>query len=124
MFLKLALPPIRGKLSWLLQLAYTTVRLFGQNGLQNHAAATAFYFLLSATPLLLLLSYALQLLNRIAADSVPATILMAALYNQMQLESLATLGFIARQTLLAASGVGLLTLLLSSRWLVSAVQDA
>ena len=124
MFRNLALPPIRGKLSWLLQLAYTTVRLFGQNGLQNHAAATAFYFLLSATPLLLLLSYALQLLNRIAADSVPATILMAALYNQMQLESLATLGFIARQTQLAASGVGLLTLLLSSRWLVSAVQDA
>jgi len=124
MFLKLALPPIGGQLSWLLQLAYTTLRLFGQNGLQNHAAATAFYFLLSATPLLLLLSYALQLLNRIAADSVPATILMAALYNQMQLESLAALGFIARQTQLAASGVGLLTLLLSSRWLVSAVQDA
>ena len=124
MFLKLALPPIRGQLSWLFQLAYTTLRLFGQNGLQNHAAATAFYFLLSATPLLLLLSYALQLLNQIAADSVPATILMAALYNQMQLESLAALGFIARQTQLAASGVGLLTLVLSSRWLVSAVQDA
>ena len=124
MFRNLALPPIRGQLNWLLQLAYTTLRLFGQNGLQNHAAATAFYFLLSATPLLLLLSYALQLLNRIAADSVPATILMAALYDQMQLESLAALGFIARQTQLAASGVGLLTLLLSSRWLVSAVQDA
>jgi membrane protein len=124
MFRNLALPPIRGTLSWLLQLAYTTLRLFGQNGLQNHAAATAFYFLLSATPLLLLLSYALQLLNHIAADSVPATILMAALYSQMQLESLAALGFIARQTQLAASGVGLLTLLLSSRWLVNAIQGA
>ncbi|MHB1216251.1 MAG: YhjD/YihY/BrkB family envelope integrity protein [Thiobacillus sp.] len=119
-----ALPPTRGTLSWLLQLGYTTVRLFGQNGLQNHAAATAFYFLLSATPLLLLLSYALQLLDRIATNSVPATILMAALYNQMQLESLVRLGFIARQTQLTASGVGLITLVLSSRWLVSAVQNA
>ena len=119
-----ALPPTRGTLSWLLQLAYTTARLFGQNGLLNHAAATAFYFLLSATPLLLLLSYALQLLGRIAENSVPASILMAALYNQMQLESLTALGFIPRQTQLAASGVGLLTLVLSSRWLVNAVQGA
>ena len=124
MFRKLALPPTRGTAGWLLQLAYTTLRLFGQNGLQNHAAATAFYFLLSATPLLLLLSYALQLLSRVAENSVPATILMAALYDQMQLESLAALGFIARQTQLAASGVGLLTLVLSSRWLVNAVQGA
>lgn len=119
-----ALPAARGTLSWLLQLGYTTWRLFKQNGLQNHAAATAFYFLLSATPLLLLLSYALQLLGRIAENSVPATILMAALYNQLQLESLTALGFIPRQTQLAAGGVGLVTLLLSSRGLVNAVQGA
>ena len=119
-----ALLPTRGTLSWLLQLTYTTARLFGQNNLLNHAAATAFYFLLSATPLLLLLSYALQLLGGIAENSVPATILMAALYNQMQLESLTAFGFIPRQAQLAASGVGLLTLVLSSRWLVNAVQGA
>jgi len=119
-----ALPSTRGTLSWLLQLAYTTWRLFKQNGLQNHAAATAFYFLLSATPLLLLLSYALQLLGEIAENSVPATILMAALYNQMQLESLTALGFIPRQTQLAAGGVGLVTLLLSSRGLVNTMQGA
>lgn len=119
-----ALPPTRGTLSWLLQLAYTTLRLFGQNGLKNHAAATAFYFLLSATPLLLLLSYALQLLGHIAENSAPATILMAALYDQMQLESLTALGFIPRQAQLAAGGVGLATLVLSSRGLVNAVQGA
>lgn len=118
------LPPTRGTLSWLLQLAYTTLRLFGQNGLRNHAAATAFYFLLSATPLLLLLSYALQLLGHIAENSAPATILMAALYDQMQLESLTALGFIPRQAQLAAGGVGLATLVLSSRGLVNAVQGA
>ena len=120
-----ALPPSpRGTLNWLLQLAYTTWRLFNQNSLQNHAAATAFYFLLSATPLLLLLSYALQLLGHIAENSVPATILMAALYNQMQLESLTALGFIPQQTQLAAGGVGLVTLLLSSRGLVNTMHGA
>jgi membrane protein len=117
-------PAVRGTLNWLLQLGYTTWRQFNQNGLQNHAAATAFYFLLSATPLLLLLSYALQLLGHIAENSVPATILMAALYNQMQLDSLTSLGFIPRQTQLAAGGVGLVTLLLSSRGLVNTMQGA
>jgi membrane protein len=112
----------KGTLGWLLQLGYTTWHLFKQNGLQNHAAATAFYFLLSATPLLLLLSYALQLLGHIAENSVPATILMAALYNQLQLEHLTALGFIPRQTQLAAGGVGLVTLLLSSRGLVNTMQ--
>lgn len=119
-----ALPPVHGTLSWLLQLGYTTARLFNQNGLTNHAAATAFYFLLSATPLLLLLSYAMQLLGKIAENSVPATILMAALYEQLQLERLTVLGFIPQQAQLAAGGVGLLTLLLSSRGLVNAVHGA
>jgi membrane protein len=119
-----ALPPIRGPFSRVLQLGYTTLRLFGQNGLQNHAAATAFYFLLSATPLLLLLSYALQLLVLLAEDWVPANILIEALYNQLQLDSLTAFGFIPRQTQLAASGVGFVTLVLSSRWLVNAVQGA
>lgn len=117
-------PPIHSRLSRVVQLAYTTARLFKQNGLQNHAAATAFYFLLSATPLLLLLSYALQLIGLLAENSVPATILMAALYEQMQLEILTELGFIPRQTQLAAGGVGLVTLLVSSRGLVKTMQGA
>ncbi|OJZ21179.1 MAG: cyclic nucleotide-binding protein [Thiobacillus sp. 65-29] len=118
------LPPTRGTLAWLLQLAYTTVHLTRQNSLQNHAAATAFYFLLSATPLLLLLSYALRLLGHIAENSVPASILMAALYSQLHLDTLTELGFIPRQAQLAAGGVSLLTLLLSSRGLVNAVGGA
>src|SRR5574340_1245334 len=119
-----ALPPARGTLSWLLQLGYTTWRLFSQNGLTNHAAATALYSLRSAPPPLLLLRYAVQLLGRIADSSVPATILMAALYEQLQLERLTTLGFIPQQARLAAGGVGLVTLLLSSRGLVNAVNGA
>ncbi|MDP3123615.1 MAG: YhjD/YihY/BrkB family envelope integrity protein, partial [Thiobacillus sp.] len=77
-----------------------------------------------ATPLLLLLSYALQLLGQLAENSVPASILMAALYSQLQLDSLTTLGFIPRQTQLAAGGVGFATLVLSSRGLVHSVEGA
>jgi len=62
---------LRDRLGWPLQLAHTTARLFVQNGLQNHAAAAAFYFLLSATPLLLLLSYALQLLATLPRTRCP-----------------------------------------------------
>lgn len=113
-----------GALAWLVQLVYTTWHLAIKNSLQNHAAATAFYFLLSATPLLLLLSYALQVLGVIAQNSTPATILMAALYDQLQLQKLTELGFIPRETQLSAGGVGILTLLLSSRGLVNAVQSA
>lgn len=114
----------RSKLNWLNQLAYTTWQLASRNSLQNHAAATAFYFLLAATPLLLLLSYAVQTLGDIAQSSVPATILMAALYEQLQLERLTVLGFIPRETQLTASGIGILTMLISSRGLVNAVQNA
>lgn len=116
--------PRRSKLNWLNQLAYTTWRLATRNSLQNHAAATAFYFLLAATPLLLLLSYAVQALGDIAQSSVPATILMAALYEQLQLERLTVLGFIPRETQLTAGGIGVLTMLISSRGLVNAVQNA
>lgn len=116
--------PRQSTLDWLTQTGYTTVRLFVKNSLQNHAAATAFYFMLSATPLLLLLSYAMQWLGRMAETYVPATMLFAALYNQLHLETLTEVGFLPRQTKLAAGGVGLLTLLLSSRGLVNAVQSA
>lgn len=116
--------PQRNTLDWTAQVAYTSARLFFKNGLQNHAGATAFYFMLSATPLLLLLSYAMQWLGRLAESYVPATMLVAALYNQLHLDVLTEVGFLPRQTRLAAGSVGLLTLLLSSRGLVHSVQSA
>ncbi|NWG39566.1 MAG: YihY/virulence factor BrkB family protein [Hydrogenophilaceae bacterium] len=120
------LPPLprQSTLDWLEQIGYTTLRLFFRNSLQNHAAATAFYFMLSATPLLLLLSYAMQWLGKLAETYVPATMLFAELYNQLHLEMLTEVGFLPRQTRLAAGGVGVLTLLLSSRGMVNAVQSA
>ncbi len=114
----------RNSLDWLIQVGYTTFRLFKKNSLQNHAAATSFYFMLSATPLLLLISYAMQWLGKLAETYVPATMLFAALYNQLQLESLTAYGFLPKQTQLAAGGVGLLTLVLSSRGLVNALHSA
>jgi membrane protein len=80
--------------------------------------------MLSATPLLLLLSYAMQWLGKLAETYVTATLLFAALYNQLHLETLTEVGFLPKQAQLAAGGVGLLTLLLSSRWLVNAVHTA
>jgi len=109
---------------WLIQVGYTTVRMLIKNGLPNHAAATAFYFMLSASPLLLILSYGIQWLTQIAEDSAAAGILLAALYEQLHLESLTDTGFIPQQAQLAAGGVGLLTLVLASRGLLIAIQTA
>lgn len=114
----------RDRLDWLLQVVYTTWRLFSRNGLTNHAAASAFYFLLSATPLLLLLTYASQWLVNLAERSVPATILLAALYEQFRLDTLSAMGVIPQQAMLGAGSVGLITLLLASRKLVHALEGA
>ncbi len=114
----------RNRLDWLAQALFTTLRLFRKNQLQNHAAATAFYFLLSAAPLILLLMYAAQYLASVAEDSVPAVMLLAALYEQFNLDHLASLGLIPQRAQMAAGGVGILTLLLSSRGLVHALQGA
>lgn len=114
----------RNRLDWFLQTVYTAWRLFVKNELQNHAAATAFYFLLSAAPLVLLLTYGAQYLAKLAETSVPAVLLLAALYEQFRLNELSELGVIPRQAQIAAGGVGLLTLLVSSRGLVNALQSA
>ena len=114
----------RNWLDGFLQAVVTTLRLFVKNELQNHAAATAFYFLLSAAPLILLLTYAAQYLAVLAENSTPAVILLAALYEQFNLNQLSNLGIIPQKTQVAASGVGLLTLVLSSRGLFNAIQSA
>lgn len=112
------------RLDWFMQTGYTAWRLFVKNELQNHAAATAFYFLLSAAPLVLLLTYASQYLATLAETSNLAVMLLAALYEQFNLEELSSLGVIPQRTQIAAGGVGLLTLLLSSRGLLNSLQSA
>lgn len=109
---------------WLLQVAYTSGRLFVKNELQNHAGATSFYFLLSAAPMVLLVSYAAQWLENLARSSNLAAILLAAFYEQFRLAWLMEMGFIPSDVRAAAGGIGVLTLVLSSRGLVGAVQRA
>lgn len=100
----LKLPQRTDRADWLMQVAFTTVRLFMRNGLQNHAAATVFYFMLSATPLLLLLAYGTQWLAKLAETSNLATISFAALYEQLHLDALTEMGFIPSQARLSAGG--------------------
>jgi membrane protein len=114
----------RNQLDWLIQVAYTTGRLFHKNELHNHAAATALYFLLSATPLVLLVTYAAQALAKLAETSNFATILLAAFFSQFHLDELMAMGFIPSGAQAAVGGVSLVTLVLSSRRLVHAVQSA
>lgn len=101
-----------------------SLKMFDRNGLQNHAAAMALYFLLSATPLLFLLAWSTQSLAEWAPESVSAGMLMAALYEQFHLAALVEMGVIPAQHNLSASGIGMATLLLSSRGLLKSVQGA
>jgi membrane protein len=117
-------PARRNQLDWLIQVAFTAWRMFTKNELQNHAAATAFYFLLSAAPLVLLVVYASQVLAWLAETSNLAAMLLAAFYNQFHLDQLMETGFIPSDTGAAVGGASLVTLVLSSRGLVNAVQSA
>lgn len=114
----------RNRLDWLIQVAYTAWRLFLKNELQNHAAATAFYFLLSAAPLVLLVIYAAQGITHLAETSNLAAILMVAFQTQFHLDQLMATGFIPSGAGAAVGGASLVTLILSSRGLVNAVQSA
>ncbi|MDD3530004.1 MAG: YhjD/YihY/BrkB family envelope integrity protein [Gallionellaceae bacterium] len=114
----------RNQIDWMVQVAYTAGRLFVKNELQNHAAATAFYSLLSAAPLVLLVVYAAQGLAWLAETSDLAAILTAAFFSQFHLDHLMNMGFLPSDIGAAVGGVSLVTLVLSSRRLVNAVQAA
>lgn len=114
----------RNQFDWLIQVTYTAWRLFIKNELQNHSAATAYYFLLSGAPMVLLVVYAAQALAQLAETSNLATILLAAFFAQFHLDRLMEMGFLPSSAQAAVGGVSLLTLVLSSRQLVNAVQSA
>ncbi|MDP1619626.1 MAG: cyclic nucleotide-binding protein, partial [bacterium] len=63
----------RDRLSWFGQVGYVSIQLFLRNELTNHAAAIAFYFLLSIAPIVLLLLYAANNLIQLPqlAESLP-----------------------------------------------------
>lgn len=116
--------PARDRLDWLTQVGYVSVQLFLRNELANHAAAISFYFLLSIVPIVLLLLYAANLLTQLPqlAESMP--LLFVALWDQLNLGALKTLGALPEQTGAVASGASLLTLVMASRGLLNALQSA
>jgi membrane protein len=106
------------------QALVSAAQAFLRNGLKNHAAATALYFLLSAAPLLILLAWTVQSLAALAPDALSTAAALQALYRYFDLDSLAQMGVIPSQRYIGASGVGLLTLVLAARGLFEAVQNA
>ena len=114
----------RDRLSWFGQVGYVSIQLFLRNELTNHAAAIAFYFLLSIAPIVLLLLYAANNLIQLPqlAESLPQ--LFVALWDQLNLGNLKMLGLLPEQTQAAASGASLITLLIASRGLLNALQSA
>jgi membrane protein len=115
---------LRDRLSWFGQVVTLSVQLFLRNELGNHAAAIAFYFLLSIAPIVLLLLYAVNHLIQlpVLAERLPE--LFVALWDQLNLGNLKMLGLLPEQTQAAASGASVLTLLFASRGLLNALQSA
>jgi membrane protein len=117
-------PAVRDRLSWLAQVASISIQLFLRNELGNHAAAIAFYFLLSIAPIVLLLLYAVNHLIQLPllAEQLPQ--LFVALWDQLNLGNLKMLGLLPEQTQTAASSASVITLLFASRGLLNALQSA
>lgn len=114
----------RDQLDWLTQVGYLSGQLFLRNELINHAAAISFYFLLSIVPIALLLLYAANLLTQLPQLAANMPLLFVALWDQLNLGALKTLGALPEQTLAVASGTSLLTLVMASRGLLNALQSA
>ena len=114
----------RDRLDWLTQLAYVSLLQFLRNELVNHAAALSFYFLLSIVPIVLLLLYAANLLTQLPQLAANMPLLFVALWDQLNLGALKTLGALPEQTRALASGASLLTLVMASRGLLNALQSA
>ena len=116
--------PARDRLDWLTQAGYISVQQFLRNELVNHAAAISFYFLLSIVPIVLLLLYAANLLTQLPQLAANMPLLFVALWDQLNLGALKTLGALPEQTRALASGASLLTLVMASRGLLNALQSA
>lgn len=114
----------RDRLDWLSQVGYISGQLFLRNELANHAAAISFYFLLSIVPIVLLLLYAANLLTQLPQLAENMPLLFVALWDQLNLGALKTLGALPEQTRAVASGASLLTLVMASRGLLNALQSA
>ncbi len=116
---------IRDRTSWLLQVSYVTVNLFFKTKMQNHAAAVAYYSLLSVVPLMLLMVYLLETylsgyseLREAFGNLVEAAHL--DFLNQNLEQKVGTVSGLLNLT----GGLGILLLLWSSKGLMKSIQSA
>lgn len=123
-------PPARASAGWrdgleaVLQVLLTTLRLFARNELQNHAAAVAFYFLLSAVPVVFLILWITGSL--LQAPSLGETFvgLLAGIDARIGIDTLRDIGLLPGAGAGTAGVLSLLAMAWASRNLLDALQAA
>lgn len=119
-----SLRSIRDRVSWFSQVGYVTVNLFLKTEMQNHAAAVAFYFLLSIIPLILLIIFTFgfyfpdypELLQKFLA-------FLSTLNSKLNIDLMQNVKMEGK-TVHLTGGVSILILLWSSRGLLKSVQSS
>ena len=116
---------IRDRANWVLQVSYVTVNLFFKTKMQNHAAAVAYYALLSLAPLMLLMVYMLHTYFsgfpefREAFDNLVSAAHLDFLNQNLEQKVGAVSGLLN-----LTGGLGILLLLWSSKGLMKSIQSA
>lgn len=116
---------IRDHVNWFAQVSYVTLNLFFKTKVPNHAAAVAYYTMLSLAPLVVLISY---LLNTYFSDFPEIREAFSTLVAQGHLEFLdqdpqQRIDAVSR-LLNITNGLGVLILMWSSKGLMKSVHDA
>ncbi len=114
---------VRDRGNWFLQVSYVTLNLFFKTKMQNHAAAVAYYSLLSIAPMMLLIVYLLNTYLSGYPEIREAfnKILSAAHLNFLNASSARN---IDSAMISFSGGVSILILLWSSKGLMKSVQSA
>ncbi len=111
--------------SWFSQVIYVTLNLFFKTKMQNHAAAVAYYSLLSIAPLMLFVTYLLNMHFQGYPEVLRAfaEILVTLHLDFLNTDSIGKMHAISGM-LSFSGGVSLLILLWSSKGLMKSVQSA
>ncbi|HEY5762041.1 MAG TPA: YhjD/YihY/BrkB family envelope integrity protein [Rhodocyclaceae bacterium] len=119
-----ALPHWRERVDGALQILVTTTRLFLRNELENHAAAVAFYFLLSVVPVVFIVLWLTGTVLQAPALSAHFVELLSGIDQRLSLDELRAAGLLPDAAAGTVGGLSLLAMLWASRQLVLAVQAA
>lgn len=107
-----------------LQVLITTLRLFTRNELQNHAAAVAFYFLLSAVPIVFLILWITGSLLQAPLLGETFVGLLAGIDSRIGIDTLQEIGLLPGAGAGTAGVLSLLAMAWASRKLLEALQSA